>query len=45
MPEVPHAGEYHGEVFLVGGGNDLLVAHGPAGLYDRRYAGIGFSRG
>src|SRR2546423_5273399 len=35
MPEVPDAREDHREAVLVGGGYDLRVAHGAAGLYDR----------
>jgi hypothetical protein len=32
MAEVPHAGEHHRHAALVGGGDDLLVAHRAAGL-------------
>jgi hypothetical protein len=35
VPEVAHAGEDHGHAVLVGGGDDLLVAHRAAGLDDR----------
>src|SRR2546423_15387859 len=35
MPEMPDAREDHREAVLVGGGYDLRVAHGTAGLYDR----------
>jgi hypothetical protein len=38
MAEVPHAGEHHRHAVLVGGGDDLLVAHRAAGLDDRRDA-------
>ena len=39
--EVADAGEDHGEVEAVGGGDDLVVAHGAAGLDDCRGAGLG----
>ena len=32
MPEMPHAGEDHGETGFVGGGDDFVVAQRPAGL-------------
>ena len=41
MPEVPHAGEHHGDAMLVGGGDDFVVAHGTARLDYRRDAGGG----
>jgi hypothetical protein len=34
MPEVPHPGEHHRDAALVGGGDDLVVAHRAAGLDD-----------
>ncbi len=34
MPEVAHAAEHHGHTALVGGGDDLVVAHGATGLDD-----------
>src|SRR6185369_6951599 len=40
MPEVAHAGEDHGEAFLVGGLDHLLVLHGTARLNDRYRAGF-----
>ena len=41
MPEVPHAGEHHGDAVLVGGGDHLVVAHRAARLDHRRGAGLG----
>src|SRR5436190_10961947 len=38
--EVPAAGEDHRDASLVGGGDDLLVALGPARLDDRLGAGV-----
>ena len=38
VPEVPHAGENHGEPRFVGGGDHLLVADRTAGLDHRRRA-------
>ena len=35
MPKMPHAGEDHGEISFIGGGNYLVVAHRPAGLNNR----------
>jgi hypothetical protein len=35
------AGENHGHVAGVGGGNDFRIAHGTAGLYRGNGAGIG----
>src|SRR5689334_6635523 len=32
VPEVAHAGENHREAGLIGGGDDLVVAHRAAGL-------------
>ena len=32
MPEMPHDGQHHGDPGAVGSGDDLGVAHGPAGL-------------
>ena len=32
MPEMPVAGEDHGDSCSIGGGDDFLVAHGTAGL-------------
>lgn len=34
MAEMTHTGEHHGNIVLIGSGNDFLVAHGTAGLYD-----------
>ena len=39
VPEVPGSGEDHGDAVLVGGGDDLLVAHGTTGLDDRSSPG------
>src|SRR5690606_8394791 len=39
VPEVAHAGKYHGHAVFIGGGNDLVVAHGTARLDHRRDAG------
>src|SRR5918992_917412 len=41
VPEMPHAGEEHGDAALVGGGNHFGVAHAAAGLDHRRCAGVG----
>ena len=41
MPEVPAPREHHGEPGLVGGADDLVVAHRAAGLDHRRRAGLG----
>ncbi len=41
MPEVPHAGQYHGQPKPVGGVDDFLVADGAAGLNNRRRSGFG----
>ena len=41
MAEVAHAGEHHGEAVVVGGGDDLVVAHGAAGLDHGGGAGLG----
>ena len=41
MPEVPGAGEHHREAGLVGGLDDLVVAHRAAGLDHRRRASLG----
>ena len=38
MPEMPVAGEDHGEAGVVGGADDLVVAHRAAGLDHRRRA-------
>ena len=35
MPEMPHAGERHGDPGRVGGGDDVGVAHRAAGLDHR----------
>ena len=43
MPEVPRAGEHHGEAGGVRGLDDLVVAHRAAGLDHRRGAGLGGS--
>lgn len=40
VPKVAHAGEDHGDVVFVGGGNDFLVAHGAAGLNHRGDTGF-----
>ena len=40
MAEMAHAGQDHGQAGLVGGGDDLRVAHGAAGLDHRRGAGL-----
>ena len=40
MPEMPDAGEHHGDAVLVGGGDHLVVAHRAARLDDRRRAGL-----
>ena len=42
MPEMPHAGEHHGDAVLVGGRDHLVVAHRAAGLDHR--GGAGFDR-
>ena len=34
MPEMPHAGEHHGDAALVGCPDDFVVAHAAAGLDD-----------
>jgi len=39
MPELALAGEDHGDALLVGRFDQLLVAHGPAGLDDHARAG------
>jgi hypothetical protein len=41
VAEVAEAGEYHGQVLLVGGGNDFGIAHRAAGLDHRGSAGLG----
>src|SRR5580698_4964153 len=41
VEEVAHAGEDHGEVEAVGGGDDVVVAHGAAGLNHGGGAGFG----
>ena len=40
MPEMPRAGEHHGDVVLVGGGDHLVVVHRAAGLDHRGGAGL-----
>ena len=40
MPEMPHAGEHHGDAVRVGGGDHVVVAHRAARLDDRRGAGL-----
>src|SRR5512143_125421 len=40
MPEMPHAGEDHGHAVLVGGFDDLVVAHRAAGLHYRADAAL-----
>ena len=44
MAEVTHTGEHHGHIVFVGRGDDLLVAHGSAGLDHRAHAGCGGCR-
>ena len=34
MPEMPHAGEDHGNIMFVGGSNDFIIAHGTTWLND-----------
>src|SRR5690606_4359340 len=41
MPEMAHAGEHHRDAALVGGGDDLVVAHRAARLDDGRRADVG----
>ena len=41
MPEMPHAGEEHGDPVLIGGLDDLFVANAAAGLDDGGYARFG----
>ena len=41
VPEMADAGEYHGDVALVGRGDHLGVAHAAAGLDDRDGAMLG----
>ena len=41
MAEVTEAGEHHRDILLVGGGDDLRVAHRAAGLDHRRGARLG----
>ena len=40
MPEMPHAGEHHGDAGVVGGLDHLVVAHRAAGLDDGGGAGL-----
>ena len=40
MTEVAHAGHDHGDAMLVGGGDDLVVAHGASRLNDGGGAGF-----
>ena len=40
MPEMPDAGEHHGDAVLVGRLDDVLVAHRAARLNDRGGAGL-----
>ena len=40
MPELPLPGEHHRDPVLVGGRDDLRVAHRAARLHDRRHAGL-----
>src|SRR3712207_7897041 len=40
VPEVAHAREHHGDAALVGGRDDLCVAHAAAGLDHGRRAGL-----
>jgi hypothetical protein len=40
MPEMPHAGKYHGQITGVSGGNDRIVTDRPARLDNCRNAGI-----
>src|SRR5260370_507665 len=42
MPEMPDAGEHHGDAVIVGGLDDFIVAHRTAGLDHR--GGAGFDR-
>src|SRR5436190_4141923 len=42
MPEMPDAGEHHGDAVIVGGLDDFVVAHRTAGLDHR--GGAGFDR-
>ncbi len=41
MQEMAHAGEDHGKAEAVGGGDDIVVAHGASGLNDCGGAGLG----
>src|SRR5438552_3419193 len=41
MPEVPHAGKNHGKPGIVGGPDDLIVAHRAPRLNNRRRACFG----
>lgn len=41
MPKMPHPGEHHGQAGFVGGGDDVFVADGAAGLDDGGGAGAG----
>ena len=40
MPEMPRAGEHHGDAMLVSGFDHFVVAHGAAGLDHRGGAGL-----
>ena len=41
MPEMAHVGHDHGEAFVIGCGDYLVIAHGAAGLDNGRSAGLG----
>jgi hypothetical protein len=41
MPEMPHSGEYHRQSGLICRRNYFIVAHGSAGLDNRRSTGFG----
>ena len=41
MPEMALVGEDHGDVGVVGGGDDVVVSFGAAGLDDGSDAGVG----
>src|ERR1700737_3367739 len=41
VQEMTHAGEDHGEAEAIGGGYDIVVADGAAGLNERGGAGLG----
>ena len=40
MPKMPDPGKHHGEAMFVGGGDDVFVADGAAGLDDGGDAGL-----